>query len=184
MRSTRSILTLPIILVLTACTAFGPKTDDYGKRTFGTKLDDGRVESLAKRNIRAADPALDTSHFKVTSFNGTVLITGQVPSQELIELASKTVNGMRNITQVHNELVVAGPTSLISRSNDGWLSTKIKTSMMASSATDANRIKVVTSNGVVYMLGLLTREEAEAAVSLTRNIYGVQKIVKIFEYIN
>jgi osmotically-inducible protein OsmY len=91
---------------------------------------------------------------------------------------------MRNIKKVHNELEVAGPTSLIARANDNWLTTKIKSSMAVSSSTDANRIKVVTENGIVYLLGLLTREEADAAVQLTRKTYGVQKIVKVFEYIN
>ncbi len=175
---------LALSLSLYGCSAFGPKTDDYGKRTLGTKLDDQRIESLAKRNIRAAHPELDEAHFHVTSINGTVLITGQVPSAELVEIASRTVDGMRNINQVHNELEVAGPTSFLARINDNWLSTKIKTSMIASSKTDANRIKVVTEKGVVYLLGLLTREEGEAAVELTQNIYGVQKIVKVFEYIN
>ncbi|MBQ62211.1 MAG: phospholipid-binding protein [Gammaproteobacteria bacterium] len=179
---------LPLIfaigLSLQGCSSFGPKTDDYGKRTFGTRLDDSRKESLAKRNIKAADPKLDEAHLDVTSFNGTILITGQVATETLVGIASKAIEGMRNIKKVHNELEVAGPTSLIARANDNWLTTKIKSSMAVSSATDANRIKVVTENGIVYLLGLLTREEAEAAVQLTRKTYGVQKIVKVFEYIN
>lgn len=173
-----------ICLILQGCSSMGPKTDDHGKRTFGTKLDDRRTQSLAKRNIRASDPQLERAHLDVTSFNGIMLITGQVASQKLVGAASQAVEGMRNVTQVHNELEVAGPTSLIVRTGDNWLTTKIKSSMMVSSETDANRIKVVTENGVVYLLGLLTREEAEAAVRLTRKSYGVQKIVKVFEYIN
>ena len=120
----------------------------------------------------------------MTSFNGIMIITGQVASEELVNAASRAVEGMRNVKQLHNELEVAGPTSLLARTNDNWLTTKIKSSMMISSETDANRIKVVTENGVVYLMGLLTREEAEAAVRLTRKTFGVQKIVKVFEYIN
>ena len=179
---------LPLVftacLILQGCTVFGPKSDDYGKRTFGTRLDDGRTQSLAKRNIRAADPELDNAHLDVTVFNGIMIITGQVASEALVNAASRAIEGMRNVKQVHNELEVAGPTSLLARTNDNWLTTKIKSSMVISSETDANRIKIVTENGVVYLLGLLTREEAEAAVRLTRKIFGVQKIVKVFEYIN
>jgi len=177
-------LVLTIYLILQGCSAFGPKSDDFGKRTFGTRLDDGRTQSLAKRNIRAADPELNNAHLDVTSFNGIMIITGQVASEELVNAASRAVEGMRNVKQLHNELEVAGPTSLLARTNDNWLTTKIKSSMMISSETDANRIKVVTENGVVYLMGLLTREEAEAAVRLTRKTFGVQKIVKVFEYIN
>ncbi|MBT5876387.1 MAG: BON domain-containing protein, partial [Candidatus Latescibacteria bacterium] len=75
-------------------------------------------------------------------------------------------------------------TSVISRTNDSWLTTKTKSALSASDKADASRIKVVTENGVVYMMGLLTRAEADAAVEITRQIQGVQKIVKVFEYIN
>lgn len=177
-------LVFTLCLILQGCTVFGPKTDDYGKRTFGTRLDDIRTQSLAKRNIRAADAELDKAHLDVTSFNGTMIITGQVASEALVNTASRAVEGMRNVKQVHNELEVAGPTSMLVRTSDNWLTTKIKSSMMVSSETDANRIKVVTENGVVYLLGLLTRAEAEAAVRVTRKTFGVQKIVKVFEYIN
>ena len=173
-----------ICIILQGCSAFGPKSDDFGKRTLGTRLDDRRTQSLAKRNIRAADPELDKAHLDVTSFNSVMLITGQVASEELVNAASRAVEGMRHVKQVHNELEVAGPTSFLARTNDISLTTKIKSSMMISSETDANRIKVVTENGVVYLLGLLTREEAEAAVRLTRKTFGVQKIIKVFEYIN
>jgi osmotically-inducible protein OsmY len=100
------------------------------------------------------------------------------------ELAEKTVKNMRKVRTVHNELEVAGPTSMVARSNDSWLTTKIKSKMALSSAVDANRFKIVTENGVVYMMGLVTRDEASAAVDLTRQVYGVQKIVKVFEYLN
>jgi len=181
----KPILTfITVLILLQGCSVFGPRSDDVGKRTLGTTLDDQRSESIAKRNIRAANPELEKAHISVVSFNGILLIVGQVPSQELITTVSEAVKGMRNVKQVHNELQVSGPTSLIARTNDTWLTTKVKSSMIAASETDAHRIKVVTENGVVYLLGLLTREEAEAAVELTRKKYGVQKIVKVFEYIN
>ncbi len=150
----------------------------------GTSFDDSRNESLAKKLIDQASPALKDAHISVTSYNGVVLITGQVPSEDLIPLATKQVEPLRNVKRVHNELVVAGPTSFISRTNDSYLTGVVKSRMAASEDTDASRIKVVTENGAVYMMGLVTRQEADAAVNLVRGIQGVQKIVKVFDYIN
>ena len=147
-------------------------------------FDDSRNASLAEKLIKASHPGYIDTNFEVTSFNGIVLITGQVPSPKMIPLATHEVERLRNVRKVHNELTVAGPTSMISRANDSWLTTKIKSSLVATEDTDASRIKVVTENGVVFMMGLLTRAEADAAVDITRHIRGVQKIVKLFEYMN
>ncbi|MBD3649151.1 MAG: BON domain-containing protein [Pseudomonadales bacterium] len=176
---------LPLIAIcflLEGCMFWGP--EDRGKRTLGTRIDDRRTESLATKNIRKAHPELENAHFNVTSFNGVVLITGQVPSEEAKEIAGETAGSLRNVKTVHNELKIAGPTSMVARTNDNWLTTKVKSVMAFSDQADAGRIKVVTEDGVVYLMGLVTRGEAEAAVKLTRDIYGVQKIVKVFEYIN
>jgi len=181
----KNIPLLIIFCLITAgCSSLGPKSDDVGKRTFGTKLDDRRTQSLAKRNIKAAHPGFKKAHFNITSFNGTVLVTGQVASADMIEEASNVIEDMRNIKQIHNELEVSGPISWPARRNDDWLKTKLKSAMVTNSKTDTNRIKVVVENGVVYLMGLLTREEGEAAVAQARKTYGVQKIVKVFEYIN
>jgi osmotically-inducible protein OsmY len=85
---------------------------------------------------------------------------------------------------VHNELEVAGPTATLVRTNDALLKSKIKLKMGVDSDTDGGRIKVVVENGVVYLMGLLTRDEAKAAVGLTQEVFGVQKIVQAFEYLN
>jgi osmotically-inducible protein OsmY len=113
-----------------------------------------------------------------------VLLTGQVESDEIKSIAAASIKDLRKVRTVHNELEVAGPTSMMARTNDSWLSTKVKTALLSSSKTEGGRIKVVTENSVVYLMGLLTRSEAEAAVEKTRKVFGVQKIVKVFEYIN
>ena len=86
---------LPILLffclIAVGCSSLGPKTDDAGKRTFGTKLDDRRTQSIAKRNVKAAHTGFKKAHFKITSFNGLVLVTGQVASEELIDIASRVI---------------------------------------------------------------------------------------------
>ncbi|MBT4159999.1 MAG: BON domain-containing protein [Gammaproteobacteria bacterium] len=162
------------LTLLSACTT----------NSISTAFDDSRNESLARKRIEASHPAFQDAHFDVTSFDGIVLITGQVSSADIIPIATSQVKPLRNVRKVHNELTVAGTTSVISRTNDSWLTTKTKSALSASDKADASRIKVVTENGVVYMMGLLTRAEADAAVEITRQIQGVQKIVKVFEYIN
>lgn len=164
----------PTLFLTTGCTV----------SSVGEAFDDSRNESLAEKRVRDANPGLADANISVTSFDGIVLLTGQVPSADLIPIASAQVEPLRNVRKVHNELTVAGETSLLSRTNDTWLTTKVKSALSASESSDATRIKVVTENGVVYLMGLLTRTEADAAVETTRGIQGVQKIVKVFEYIN
>jgi osmotically-inducible protein OsmY len=173
-----------ILFMLGGCAAIMPASEDYGKRSLGTVWDDQMTETRAKRLIREAHPDLNDAHINVTSFNGIALISGQVPSAEAKELAGATVSKLRHVKTVHNELEIAGPTSLVARTNDSWLTTKVKTALVSDGEVDGNRIKVVTEDGVVFLLGLLTRNEADLAVERARQVYGVQKIVKVFEYIN
>lgn len=176
------------ILLLNGCAtimqATSQDSENYGKRTWGSVVDDQAIESRAKGYIANAAPELKDAHVVVVSFNGNVLLAGQVASAELKETAANAVKNMRRVRKVYNELSVAGPTSMVARSNDAWLTAKIKMLMATAKDVDAMKIKVVTENGVVYMMGLLTRNEADAAVELTRKTYGIQKIVKVFEYIN
>jgi len=174
-----------MLILLQGCATTGIGVDeDLGKRTTGTKWDDQMVESRGKTNIRAAHPELENAHINITSFNGVVLITGQVPSTEAKTAATEAVSGLRKVQLVHNELEIAGPISFMARTNDTWLTTKVKTALLIDDDAESIRVKVVTANSTVYLMGLLTREEAEAAVTRAREVFGIQKIVKVFEYIN
>ena len=153
-------------------------------KTVSEAFEDTRNASLAKKLIKNSHKRFGDANFEVTSFKGIILITGQVPSAEMIPIATTEVESLRNVRKVYNELVMAGSTSMLSRTNDSWLTTKVKSALAAKEETDATRIKIVTENGVVFMMGLLSQEEADAAVKTAREIQGVQKIVKIFEYIN
>ena len=170
--------------LLQSCSFAGPFSENLGKRTIGTQFDDQSVESRGKANIKAAHPGLEKAHFNITSFNGVVLLTGQVPSEEARVAATGAIEGLRKVKLVHNELVVSGPTSLLARTNDSWLTTKVKTAMLTDKDSEGRRIKVITENSIVYLMGLLTRDEAESAVQRAREVFGVRKIVKVFEYIN
>ena len=152
--------------------------------TISDAFDDQRNESLARKVIEQVNPAISDAHINLTSFNGIMLVTGQVPSADLIPLITAEIAPLRNVRKVHNELVVAGNTSLISRTNDSWLTTKVKSALGSNPDIDAGRIKVVTENEVIYLMGHVSRAEADLAVETTRNVQGIQKIVKLFEYMN
>lgn len=185
------LMALTLCLTLTGCSSAinasreSPIEDDRGTRTLGSKIDDSLIETKVAVNIAKASPDLDkNSHIVVSSFNGVVLIAGQTPRADLKSLAEQTAGQVQKVKKVHNELQVLQPSSLLARNNDAWLTTKIKTQMLTDANIPGSRIKVITENGIVYMLGLMTQAEAARATNLVQGVSGVQKIVKLFEYID
>ncbi len=176
-RATFTVLSLFAVL-LSGC------ANDPSKRTAGVFIDDAVLEPLVKREIRKSDPGFKGSHLVVVSYNGVVLLLGQVATADLRTKASEVTQGINRVRKVHNELAVGGPISLVARSNDSWLTTKVKTRLFASNEAYGTKVKVVTENGVVYLMGLVTREQADNVVDVSAKVYGVQKIVKVFEYID
>lgn len=170
----RQIVVIALIVLLSACNT----------TSLSERFSDSRNESLIRKMIEGANPALADANITVTSFGGVVLLTGQVSSADLIPEVTQLIEPLRNVSKIHNELQVAGPTSLISRTNDAWLSTKMKTALSASEDIDATRVKVVTENQTAYLLGLVSRAEADQIVEAARNVQGIQKIVKLFDYMN
>ncbi|MBT5483932.1 MAG: BON domain-containing protein [Gammaproteobacteria bacterium] len=171
--------------VISATTGDDGVQEDKGRRSMGAMVDDSSIETSIKVNLNAADELLKKAHINVVSFNGTVLLVGQVPSQEMKNLATRvTRTSSSRVKEVYNELEVAGTTTFLSRSNDAWLTAKIKTLMLADREVSSFRTKVITENGVVYLMGLLSEEEATTTVNLVSNTRGVTKVVRAFEYIN
>ncbi len=170
--------------VLTA-TRDDPINDNRGTRTIGSKIDDSLIETKAAVNIAKAHPDLEVnSRIVVASYNGVVLLAGQTPRSELKQLAEQAAASVQRVKRVHNELQVTQPSSGLARSNDAWLTTKIKTQMLATENVPGSRIKIITENGIVYMLGLVTRAEGNRAANVVQGVSGVQRIVKLFEYID
>ncbi len=161
-----------------------PIQEDPGSRTMGRYLEDEVIETKILVNVGKGSQALAQSHINVVSYNGQVLLIGQVPNQNVKQEAENLAHNTQHVRKVHNELDIAGPTSTIVRSNDVYLTSRIKVQMLADNRVSGGRIKVVTENGVVYLMGLVTRQEADLAVDITRSVAGVRKIVKVFEYIN
>ncbi|WP_341521225.1 BON domain-containing protein [Pseudomonas sp. G.S.17] len=186
-----SLLALTLCLGLSGCSSVinasreKPIEDDRGTRTFGSKIDDSLIETKVAVNVAKASPDLDqNSHIVVSSFNGIVLLAGQTPRADLKQMAEQAAAAVQKVKKVNNEIQVMGPSSLLARNNDAWLTTKIKSQMLTDSAIPATRIKVITENGIVYLLGLVTQAEATQATNLVQGVSGVQKIVKLFEYID
>ncbi|KAA5835391.1 BON domain-containing protein [Pseudomonas chlororaphis] len=185
------LLALTLALSISGCSSVitatreSPIEDDRGTRTFGSKIDDSLIQTKVEVNVAKASPDLDrNSHIVVTSFNGIVLLAGQTPRADLKTLAEQAASAVQRVKKVHNELQVLPPSSLLARQNDAWLTTKIKTQMLTDASIPGSRIKVVTENGIVYLMGLLTQQEATQATNLVQGVSGVQKIVKLFEYID
>jgi len=168
------------IAALAGCAAF---SSDPRVRTPGTIFDDEVIESMVLREIRNSNSAFDSAHLVAVSYNGVVLLAGQVESEELKAEAQQAAERIGKARSIHNELEVSGPISYVARSADSWLTTKVKSKLLANKQTEASKVKVVTENGAVYLMGILPRDEADAAVEVARSTFGVQKIVKVFEYL-
>ena len=156
----------------------------HDRRTTGTFIEDEAIE-LKSLNAFANDKEIhDQTHLNVTSFNNIVLLSGEAPTEELRQRAVNIVRNIPKVSHVHDEITIAGPSSLMSRSGDTLITTKVKTKMIAEKNLDGTHVKVVTENGVVYLMGLLNREDADKATEIARQTGGVQKVVKLFQYID
>jgi osmotically-inducible protein OsmY len=158
--------------------------EDPGERTLGQQIEDETIETKAVVNLAAANEAFDSCHVVAVSYNGYVLLAGQVHTAELKAEATAVVREIRNVRRIYNELEVASPSSTMTRSSDTWITTKVKSYLLGRSSTEGNRVKVVTENGVVYLMGLATKEEADRVVEVASGISGVQRVVRIFELID
>jgi osmotically-inducible protein OsmY len=189
-RSLCIALSLSAPLLLVGCTAIltgtndKPIEEDPGRRSLGSIIDDQSIETTATVNIRKTDSNLEHANVVVTSYNGIVLLSGQVPNEELRNTAAQTAARVKNVRQVHNYLTIGDNTGFAARSSDALLTTKLKAKMLAAANIKDSRVKVVTENGEVFMLGLVTHEEGRIAGEVAQNTDGVQKVVMLFEFVD
>ncbi len=145
---------------------------------------DERVRLTA--GSRIGDRMGDKGHVSVTSYNYNVLLTGEVPNAEAKADIEKIVNQIPQVRGVVNEIQVAASPSLTSRANDTYLTGRVKAAFVTENKFQANHVKVVTEAGVVYLLGLVTRKEADDATAIAARLSssGVKKVVRVFEYLS
>jgi len=152
------------------------------RRSLGAQTEDKDIGLRAESRVN--DRFGDKVHINVNSYNRNVLLTGEAPDAAAKAQIEKIMREIPNVRGVVNEIQVAGASSYSARGNDSYLTSKVKTRFIdRASGFSANHVKVVTESGVVYLLGLVTRKEAEAAVEIARTTGGVQKVVRVFEYI-
>ena len=185
MKSLVVLLSLAAVLVLAGCPAaiIGGGAVAYGtiedRRTSGTMIDDDSIETRISRGVRGRYG--ENTHVNVTSFNRSVLLTGEVPEEARRTEIEKLAQGAGNVRNIANELQVGTPSSLGARANDSYITTKVKGRILDSNKVNPIHVKVVTEAGVVYLMGIVTEQEAADAVDVARNTGGVVKVVRIFD---
>ena len=173
-----------VLLVLTLVSSCNSFKNIATSRTPGGVIDDGFIQRIAHRQIRRLKPEINPGNVSVHCFNRAILLTGQVETLAMAELVESTVHKIRVAKHIHNEITVSGPTSLTVRASDTLIATKVRSKLLATQNVRLSRFKVVTNNGVVFLMGLVSRDEANRAVDSIRTVFGVQKVVKILEYVD
>ncbi|MDB4512232.1 BON domain-containing protein [Arenicella sp.] len=152
------------------------------RRTVGEYVDDASIEVKSKNYVLSTKELRSSARIKTDSWNGILLLTGEIDNEQLkqeVVTFMKTIQGVR---QVVDETTVTGKTALLARTHDAWITSKVKSRLVLKTGIDANRVKVITTRATVYLMGIVTQEEANKATELTREVRGVARVVKVFEY--
>ena len=180
---------LPIFGSLICCSAMNEAS---GSRTPGTYIDDFVLDiAVVERTIRKSDARFKGSHIVVEVFDGNILLVGQVPSENLKEKATRETQKLKKAKngKVYNYLQVAPPTTLLARTNDTYITTKIKAKLIASglfpkTGTFNRKLKVLTEDGTVYLMGVINGSDTDSTTSLVKSVYGVRQIVNLYKELN
>jgi len=154
----------------------------YDHRTISNTLEDTKIANKIVANLSAYKKLWKDSHIGVTVFNHVALLTGQTPNKEWRQLAGEIAKSVDGVDKVYNQLTIQGPTSSLTRTSDSWITTKIRTEMLAEQNLKSSSIKVVTENGDVFLMGIVSKQQADIAVDIARKVTGVQRVIKIFSY--
>ncbi|MDV6345435.1 BON domain-containing protein [Nitrosomonas sp. Is37] len=152
------------------------------RRSSGTFIDDQAIELKTSRKIH--EQLGSDVRISVTSFNRNVLLTGEAPNESMKSEAEKLATSVDNVRKVYNEITISEKSALSSRTNDSLITSKVIGRFLSERKFQINYVKVVTENSIVYLLGLVTREEAENAAQIASTTAGARKVVKVFEYLN
>ena len=151
------------------------------RRSVGTQTEDESIEW--KASSRVGKDLVVKTHLNFTSFNRKVLITGEVPTPEAKADAERIVGELNNVQGIYNEIAVGPSSSFSNRSNDSFITSKIKSRSLDSGKFNPVHVKVVTEAGIAYLMGMLTQAEADAAINVARTTTGVKKVVNLMEII-
>lgn len=184
----RSLIVLGAVVLLQGCAAAvvagtaSAVTAANDRRTIGSQIDDNNIEIKASIALSEAERLEKFTNINVVSVNGIVLLVGQVPSEELKNEAQHTIEGVLGIRKVHNQIRIGSNIGITTQTHDSWLTSKVKTQLLTTKNISSNNIKVVTENAEVFLMGLVSESESNQAVSIARNVSGVERVIKVFEY--
>lgn len=168
---------VPVVIGAGGAAAYTSLED---RRTTGTQIDDEAIEVRASN--RVGDRFGGRVHVNVTSYNRVALLTGEVPDEATRQEVEKIVRAVPQVREITNDLQIAGISTLASRANDSYITTKVRGRFLDTHRLKPVHVKVITEAAVVYLMGIVTEEEANEAVEIARNTGGVRKVVKAFEY--
>lgn len=165
--------------------AVGGATVVHDRRTTGTIVEDQSIETKVIAALYREPELMKQSHVNVTSYNNVVLLSGETPTEAFRSRAEEITKSVDHVRRVYNELTIAAPSSYMTRSSDTWLTTQVKAYFVKVrdiKGFDPTRVKVVSEKGTVYLMGIVSHREGDAAAESARQVGGVQRVVKLFEY--
>lgn len=170
------------VTALVATVAIATVDIIHDRRTVGEYIDDGAIE-VTSRNILVSNAEFrKAAHVKTQSWNGILLLTGEIDDEQVKPELVTRLRSIKGVRQVVDETTITGKTKLWARTNDAWITSKVKSRLVLKTGLKANRVKVVTTRGSVFLMGIVTRDEADRATELTQTVRGVKRVVKVFEY--
>ena len=153
------------------------------RRSVSHQIDDQRIELHIYNEITRNKSLKDNTNVQIVSVNGAVLMIGQAPNTYLRDQLIKIANAVDGVVKIHNQVRIGNIISVTTQSNDVWLTSKIKTALFSSKDVKGKSIKVVTENAEVFLMGIVSKQEADAAIDVTRNVSGINRVFNAFEYL-
>ncbi|WP_294845352.1 division/outer membrane stress-associated lipid-binding lipoprotein [uncultured Gilliamella sp.] len=150
-------------------------------RTAGTQVDDTTLNSRITSKLRDNGPMFIGSRISTSTYDGNILLTGQA-NQEQIEKAESLANEVEGVKTVYNQIRIGTPVGAGTVTNDTWITTKVKSQLMLNSQVKSRKIKVVTENGEVFLIGILTPEQGRLAAEVASKVAGVKKVITLYTY--
>jgi len=154
----------------------------YDKRNFQTWLRDQSIASKIRERLNDDAILQHRAHIAVATFDGIVLLVGQAPIPVLRVRAYRIASSVPHVRRIFNQITLEPPTPPITRTNDVWITAKVKSALLAKKGMHSTQIKVVTENGTVFLMGLVSSQQGAMAAETARRVSGVLKVVKLFEY--
>ncbi|WP_127959261.1 division/outer membrane stress-associated lipid-binding lipoprotein [Serratia microhaemolytica] len=152
-------------------------------RTMGRQIDDSTLEARVATALARDLQLKEQARVITTAYQSNVLLTGQAPSSALIQRASEISKAVEGVAEVHNELRLGTPVTFSTASSDAWITAKVRSQLLTTENVQSTNIKVITENGEVFLLGLVTEKEGQTAAQVASQVSGVRRVTKAFVYL-